>query len=217
MQRMKKTARLEQAAKDMGKGTTLGETDMNIIERNRIDQIVSLHGEIEASLRTTVGKAIEIGGLLEDQKQELPHGEWGRWAQQNLPFTLRTATNYMNCFRHRDRLKSESVSDLASAYKLLTAPSETPVSNETRLDQYARDICHVFASAEADLQAVLATEAQWREHDAALSAQRPKDAHERALIEELQRTVREGLDLVEQAKECQRGMAADTGQVEGGN
>ena len=40
-------------------------------------------------------KAIELGGLLAEQKETLSHGEFTPWIEANLPFTDRTARNYM--------------------------------------------------------------------------------------------------------------------------
>jgi len=190
---------------------------MNTLAQNRAERIAQLHRKAEGHVRATIQAAIEIGGLLKEQKRELPHGEWGRWVQQNLPFTIRTAQNYMRLYEHRAELKNENVSFLTDAYERLAAPSEAPALHETRLHQYAEDVRHLLAHAEAELQAAIAGEARLRELDAALSVRQPEDAHERALIEELQREVREGFDLVEQARECLRDMVADTGQVEGGN
>ncbi len=83
------------------------------------DEIRRLHGEIAEAARRSLQNAIRIGELLVQQKKLLPHGEFGPWVEANLPFTQRTATNYMNAYRKRDRLKSESVSDLTSAYRVL--------------------------------------------------------------------------------------------------
>lgn len=85
-------------------------------------EIAQLHGEILAAAKTSLDKAIRIGKLLADQKSKLAHGEWLPWLESNVPFTSRTATNYMRVWSERDRLKSESLSDLDSAYRLLAPP-----------------------------------------------------------------------------------------------
>lgn len=94
------------------------------IEKSRIDEIGKLHSEIIGHLKTSLEKAIRIGELLSEQKAILKHGEFAHWIDANLPFTDRTARNYMRVFREKDRLKTESVSDLRSAYRVLTAPKE---------------------------------------------------------------------------------------------
>lgn len=97
---------------------------MTDIERIRIYEIKKLHGEIISHLTTSFDKAIRIGELLTEEKGKLKHGEFTPWVNGNLPFTDRTARNYMRLYRERDRLKTETVSDLTSAYKLLNAPKE---------------------------------------------------------------------------------------------
>lgn len=69
-------------------------------------------------------KAIRIGELLFEQKEKLKHGEFIPWTKINLPFSDRTARNYMKLFENQEQLKMESVSNLNSAYKLLGKPKE---------------------------------------------------------------------------------------------
>jgi len=104
---------------------------MNNIEQSRVQEIITLHNEIAGYLKTSLEKAIRIGGLLSEQKSSLKHGEFTSWMKANLPFTDRSAQNYMRLHRERNRLKTETVSDLKSAYKLLTAPK--PESDIERL------------------------------------------------------------------------------------
>ena len=86
------------------------------------DKISRLHGEIVGHLKQSLISAIQIGQLLTEQKQKLKHGEFGKWIKTNLPFTNRTARNYVRLYLERDRLKTETVSDLKSAYRLLNQP-----------------------------------------------------------------------------------------------
>ncbi len=93
------------------------------LEKTRINQIVALHNQIVADLKRTLDSAIKIGELLTEQKDSLNHGEFGPCIKASLPFTDRTARNYMRLYRERNRLnKTETVSDLKSAYRLLAEP-----------------------------------------------------------------------------------------------
>jgi hypothetical protein len=107
---------------------------MNDLEKSRIATITELHGKFVGQFRKCLEYGIEIGGLLRDQKSELNHGEFGKWVTANLPFTLRTAQNYMRLHRERPQLlKSETVSPLRlkDAYLLLRAPAaETIVESK---------------------------------------------------------------------------------------
>lgn len=98
---------------------------MSNIEVSRIKEIVSLHSEVVGLLESSLRKAIRIGELLSGQKAKLEHGDFGTWIKANLPFTDRTARSYMNCWRNRKLLKTESISDLSSAYRLMS-PSKRP-------------------------------------------------------------------------------------------
>ena len=91
-----------------------------------------LHSEIVATVRTTLNVAIELGGLLEEQKAETPHGGWTAWVEKNLPFDIRTAQNYMAAFRRRDELKNETVSYLADAYRVRKEPKSVAVLPDKR-------------------------------------------------------------------------------------
>lgn len=100
---------------------------MKELETSRINEINRLHNEIVGHLKTSLEKAMRIGELLTEQKQKLKHGEFTPWIKANLPFTDRTARNYMRLHRERDRIKTETVSDLKSAYKLLEIPGQPKV------------------------------------------------------------------------------------------
>jgi hypothetical protein len=88
-------------------------------------EITELHNEIAGHLQQSLDKAIRIGELLAEQKRNLEHGEFTHWIAEHLPFTDRTARNYMKLHENREKLKTETVSDLTSAYKLLAAPKES--------------------------------------------------------------------------------------------
>jgi hypothetical protein len=94
------------------------------IEKTRAQEIVRLHSEVVGHLRQSLEKAIRIGQLLSEQKEALKHGEFIPWLESNIPFTDRTARNYMKVYRERDRLKTETISDLKGAYALLASPQE---------------------------------------------------------------------------------------------
>jgi len=89
------------------------------IEKRRKEEIVQLHGKFAKSFKRTLDYGIRIGQLLTEQKADLKHGEFGLWIERSVPFSSRTARNYMKLFRNRDALKTETVSDFKSAYKLL--------------------------------------------------------------------------------------------------
>jgi hypothetical protein len=98
---------------------------MNKIETNYIRQIIKLHEQVQTNLNKTLNDAIRIGELLTLKKQELGHGNFGNWIKSSLPFTDRTARNYIKVYSNQNELKMESVSDLKGAYKLLKASKDS--------------------------------------------------------------------------------------------
>ena len=53
------------------------------------------HNLAVTSARTAVEHAKKVGVLLLEAKQTVSHGQWGSWMEDNLPFSARTAQNYM--------------------------------------------------------------------------------------------------------------------------
>ena len=87
-----------------------------------VKEIWDLHVRFLESLKKSLEYGIRIGELLAGQKAALPHGQFGKWIDENMPFSTRTAQNYMKIFRERERLKNASVSHLTAAYSILTDP-----------------------------------------------------------------------------------------------
>lgn len=101
---------------------TEGTVNSPATSSSSVAEIIRLHGQILDAARTSLDNAIRIGELLVQEKARLNHGEWLPWLKGHVPFSDRTARNYMQCYEQRDRLKMESVSDLTSAYRLLASP-----------------------------------------------------------------------------------------------
>lgn len=103
---------------------------MNDIVQNRTLEIITLHTEIMGHLKQSLDKAICIGGLLAEQKANIAHGEFTGWIETNLPFSTRTARNYMRLYRQRDKLKTERISDLDAAYHFLVHDKRSTFKEE---------------------------------------------------------------------------------------
>lgn len=115
----------------------------NCITIDRTAEIVNLHNEITGILKISLDKAIRIGELLTEQKETLAHGQFTGWIKENLPFTDRTARNYMRFYENRELLKTENISDLTSAQKLLAPVTLTDTEHkhiESKLKQFRDDI-----------------------------------------------------------------------------
>jgi|TARA_B100000959_G_C14885315_1_gene584334 hypothetical protein len=112
---------------------------MKQITNSYTKEIIELHKRIEVYLNKSLKDAIRIGELLTLKKSELKHGEYGEWIVDNLPFTDRTARNYVKLYSNRKLLKTETVSDLKGAYKLLSGkyidPSEHKEPHQPEYDE----------------------------------------------------------------------------------
>lgn len=93
------------------------------------DEIFTLHNELTGLARTSLAKAQRIGELLVQVRESLDHGAWLPWLKANVPFTDRTARRYIRVYEHRDQIKLDTVSDLSSAYWLLTESTQQEPDN----------------------------------------------------------------------------------------
>jgi hypothetical protein len=101
-----------------------------IAERDSIDEINKLHRELEQLGLDALGRAVQIGKLLSQQKGKLPHGGWIPWLRDNVVFSERAARNYVAVFENRTLLKSANVADLSEAYRLLSQRSQ-PINSSS--------------------------------------------------------------------------------------
>jgi len=86
-----------------------------MIAKTHIEEINTLHFNIEGKLKSTVKDAIKLGELLTNVKQELPHGTFLNWINDNCNFSDRNAERYMKL--HNYKSKIDIVSNLPEAYK----------------------------------------------------------------------------------------------------
>lgn len=98
---------------------------MKDLERARITEINSLHAENVAEAAKGIDRALRIGQLLTEQKSSMGHGAFGKWIDDNLTVTDRMARYYMKAYENRDRLKTETVSDMT--IRALAAPEPVNV------------------------------------------------------------------------------------------
>jgi DNA modification methylase len=82
-------------------------------------KIKKLYQRLVDYYKLSLTDAIEIGRLLSLQRDKLKHGQWIPWVKENLPFSVRSARNYISLYKNRAKLKRERVADLSAAYKVL--------------------------------------------------------------------------------------------------
>lgn len=76
--------------------------------------------ELDRLGRAAIEKACEAGRLLNQEKENQPHGQWLPWLAANFKFTDRTARRWMKLADDIDvgRIKLDTVSNLTEAYHL---------------------------------------------------------------------------------------------------
>ena len=83
--------------------------------KDRAPVIKQLLSELNQTLKMSVGKAIQIGQLLSEQKEEMEHGKFLPWIENNFDMSERNAQRYMKLFQYGD--KTAKLSDLQTAYQ----------------------------------------------------------------------------------------------------
>jgi len=134
------------------------------IELNKIQKITELHEEIKNLMINSLEKAFTIGQLLEEQKKELPHGEFIPWIEKNLPFGDRTARNYITVYKNKDILKRKAVSDLNNAYIFLK--EETKQSRQLKTEEWYELAKITVEKAIDDLKKDIINEDNTEQHEA---------------------------------------------------
>lgn len=86
-----------------------------MIAKTHIQEINTLHSNIEGKLKSTVQDAIKLGELLTNVKQEIPHGTFLNWINDNCNFSQRSAYNYIEVNKYKSKIAT--VANLPEAYK----------------------------------------------------------------------------------------------------
>ena len=94
---------------------------MNQLQPGSIEQLTA---EIRILKHQTAINIIEIGSRLIKAKEMLPHGEWGRWLEEQVDFTDRSAQRFMRAAREFSNTTSMSGLSSTKVFALLDVPVE---------------------------------------------------------------------------------------------
>jgi hypothetical protein len=67
---------------------------------------------------------VMVGKILWDKKQQLGHGRWIPWCEENLVFSYKTASNYMRLYDNRVRIFDVQPESLLQAIRLILEDSK---------------------------------------------------------------------------------------------
>lgn len=102
------------------------------VKMSRADKINALYHKAQSNIGNAVEAEvptfIEIGNELLAQKDELEHGEWIDWIEDNLDFGRRQASTYMRVARNGNL--SSHLDSVTEARKLLTVSKPAPVESD---------------------------------------------------------------------------------------
>ena len=84
-------------------------------------RINAAHAACMASARDAVAKAIAVGRLRAEAKDQVRHGEWGSWVIEHCTFGVREAQHYMKTYQERDRLEAKSETGVSHLTSLRSA------------------------------------------------------------------------------------------------
>lgn len=127
----------KEVKKEVANPNLSADKQINCFEANRkmnevADKINTLHSNL---VRNNTEVSIEIGRLLNQQKDALGYGSWVQWREKHIKFSASTAKRYMALHKHQSTLPEEEktklvVLNLGEAYK--EATKKTPEEKKDR-------------------------------------------------------------------------------------
>jgi hypothetical protein len=102
------------------------------------EEIQELHNEIQNHVEAALHRALRVGGKLLEVQNALKHARiYGDWIDANLPFSARSARDYVTLFRNRELIEHESSNDRLSIRASLKMIRDTAKAAEPR----ALEVC----------------------------------------------------------------------------
>jgi len=110
-----------------------GEIKDVVVDNDLIIKIKNVYLHHKEAMERTVQamndalvSGIQLGGLLLSVKEELPHGDFQKWIEeQGFGFSYRTARRYMLLSEKQQELESVGISSLGDAYRFINSKSDT--------------------------------------------------------------------------------------------
>jgi hypothetical protein len=82
--------------------------------------------QVEKTGRITVQKAIDAGRYLIAAKDQLEHGEWASWLEENWKYSQRTATVYMHISNWNHAANLDGATSVRDALRQIAENPESP-------------------------------------------------------------------------------------------
>lgn len=124
--------------------------------------------QIKAEVRdTAIRGAIEIGKRLMEAKSVVPYGSWGKWLEDNVSYSERTAQDLMRIAREYSRTETETLSQIQNKEQAVLLLALDARERATFVEEH-------------DMQAI-----STRELEDEIRRMREEDARKQLTIEEL--------------------------------
>lgn len=91
---------------------------------DEITNVSQLTAEIVLLKNQTAQNIIEIGKRLIQVKEQLPHGEWGKWLEEKVDFKQTTATKFMRVANEFSNLHTYESLNQSKIFALLDIPQD---------------------------------------------------------------------------------------------
>ena len=80
--------------------------------------------EVKFYLNQTAQNIIEVGKRLNQAKELVPHGEWGKWLEDNFSLSQNTANKFMNVAKRFSNYSTSNNLNSSQMVELLALPAE---------------------------------------------------------------------------------------------
>lgn len=92
---------------------------------NEVVVLEKLVIEIKFYSQQSAQSVIEIGKRLIQAKEQIPHGQWGKWLKEQFNYTERTAQRFIKCAERFGNTTTSSHLNPSIMFELLALPEET--------------------------------------------------------------------------------------------
>ena len=155
--------------------------------------------EINFYKQQTASGIIEIGKRLIEAKKQLSHGEWGKWLEDKVDFTQRTASRFMKCAEEYSS-NWTPVSNLGQSklFALLSVPSEEREEFINETHQINGEEKTVFEMTKRELEQTIKERDQYKKEIDKISSQKDKVSKEKNKLAKENEKLEEELALLQE-------------------
>lgn len=146
--------------------------------------------EINFYKQQTASGIIEIGKRLIEAKKQLSHGEWGKWLEDKVDFSSRTAQKFMKCAEEFSNTSPVANLGQSKLFALLSVPSEEREEFINEPHQINGEEKTVFEMTKRELEQTIKERDQYKKEKDKVSKEKNKLAKENEKLQGLAQSER---------------------------